>query len=108
MKDLTIQEWCKYISDWRDRKGFHTPKTICDSDSDNMLGKLMLVVTEIAEAAEAVRHYNLMNFKEELADATIRIFDICGTVGIDLEEEIDEKMRVNEQRPTRHGKKTSL
>ena len=41
----------------------------------------------------------------ELADAVIRSADLCGALGIDLEEVISEKMKYNEGRPYRHGKK---
>ena len=41
----------------------------------------------------------------ELADAVIRIADLCGYMGIDLESVISEKMKYNERRPYRHGKK---
>lgn len=73
-----------------------------------MLGKLMLVVTEVSEAAEAVRHDDVGNFKEELADAFIRLMDITSSCGYDIESEIRSKMAVNEQRPYKHAKKCSL
>lgn len=41
----------------------------------------------------------------ELADAVIRIADLCGFLGIDLETVIVEKMEYNEGRPFKHGKK---
>lgn len=41
----------------------------------------------------------------ELADAVIWIADLCGYMGIDLESVISEKMKYNESRPYRHGKK---
>lgn len=105
----TIDEWCKQITSWRQGKGFVTPEHIDSMPArDKMLGKLMLVVTEIGEAAEAVRQADAPNFKEELADATIRIFDICGACEIDLEAEIFAKMMTNSQRPHRHGKLTTL
>lgn len=78
--------------------------------------KLMLIVTEIAEAMEEIRaghkpneEYAGKNGKPEgapaeLADAVIRIADLCGIVGIDLESAIQRKMAFNAGRPYLHGK----
>ena len=41
----------------------------------------------------------------ELADAVIRIADLCGYLGIDLDTVISEKMAYNETRPFKHGKR---
>jgi len=41
----------------------------------------------------------------ELADAVIRIFDVCGYYGINLEAAITQKMAFNTTRPKLHGKK---
>ncbi len=41
----------------------------------------------------------------ELADTVIRICDLCGLMGIDLERAIEEKMLYNKTRPHRHGGK---
>lgn len=97
-------------------KGFYTPGTISDdipqgidvSDGALMLGKLMLVVSEVSEAAEAVRSGDMGGFAEELADTIIRILDICGSCNIDIDREISEKMSVNKERPMRHGRKTAI
>lgn len=70
-----------------------------------MLSKLMLVDTEVAEAAEAVRHGDRENFTEELADVCIRVFDIAGATGVNLESAIEQKMKVNEARSPMHGKR---
>ena len=67
--------------------------------------KLMLVVTEIAEAKEGYRK-GLMDdhlphrkmIEVELADAVIRIADLAGALGLDLGAAIVEKMRYNAQR----------
>ncbi|MBN2135228.1 MAG: hypothetical protein JW737_05820 [Acidobacteria bacterium] len=77
--------------------------------SQNIPEKVMLVVTELAEGVEAYRNGIVIGekdcFAEELADAVIRIFDICGYLEIDLEKELREKMKYNKTRPYLHGKK---
>ena len=73
--------------------------------SQNIAEKLMLCVTELAEACEADRNDNRDNFKEEIADTFIRLFDLCGYLGINIEKEINKKMKINKGRPRLHGKK---
>jgi NTP pyrophosphatase (non-canonical NTP hydrolase) len=83
--------------------------------------KLMLIVTEIAEAKEGYRK-NLMDDKlphrsaieVELADAVIRIGDLAGALGLDIGGAIIEKLAYNAVRPDhkienrlkKNGKKT--
>ena len=67
--------------------------------------KLLLNVSEIAEAMEALRNNDWHEFREEIADQFIRGFDLCGSLGIDLQSEVDRKMAVNEARPKMHGGK---
>lgn len=106
-------------------KGFYDPGT-----SENIGEKLMLIVSEIAEALEADRkgYYSICGtltkaleygedfknafeanvkntFEDELADAVIRIFDLAGWKKIDLEWHILQKMRYNSTREKMHGKK---
>lgn len=67
---------------------------------------LMLIVTEIAEGMEGHRK-NLKDDKlpdrdmleVELADAVIRIFDLAGACGYDLEDIILRKLAFNLARP---------
>lgn len=93
------------MEEWRESKKFHTPPDIeTEEHADQMLGKLMLVVSEVGEAAEAVRHKNVDNFREELADAIIRILDITSACDIDIYVELADKMDKNARRPIRHGK----
>lgn len=66
--------------------------------------KLMLIVSELAEALEALRHGDEDNFAEELADVAIRLGDLCGGLEIDLEAEIEKKMAKNKSREYKHGK----
>jgi len=65
---------------------------------------LMLIVTELAEAMEAYRVQDDANFREEIADAFIRLLDLCGGLKIDIEEEIFKKSLKNKNRPYKHGK----
>ena len=109
MYKSNITELAAAIKNWRVSKKFHTPSSIDTvEDRDAMLGKLMLVVTEIAEAAEAVRHHDKENFEEELADTIIRLLDISSAMDIDIGAVLEKKMMANEKREPRHGKATSL
>lgn len=70
-----------------------------------VMAKLMLVVTEVAEACEGARKDvmddklpNRHMLEVELADAVIRIFDLAGGLGLDLSGAITEKMSYNAKR----------
>jgi hypothetical protein len=73
--------------------------------ANNVPEKLMLIVSEVAEAMEGHRK-NLMDDKlthrlmieVELADAVIRIFDLAGAKGYDVAGAIVEKLAYNAQR----------
>lgn len=90
-----------------------------------MIKDLALIVTELAEAIEALRErrettdpvmklkesdptYKTEDWKEtleeEIADVFIRLFDFCGNYGIDIERFINLKMDYNESRAWKHGK----
>jgi len=66
---------------------------------------LMLIVTEVAEACQADRKGDYPKFKEEIADVFIRLFDLCGSLEIDIEKEIKSKMEINKSRPRLHNRK---
>ena len=78
--------------------------------------KLMLNVTELAEAMEAVRHGEPLldhepdgkpvGLASELADDMIRLFDLAEYLGVDLWAVLIEKMDYNTGRPHLHGGKT--
>ena len=96
-QDLTIKQWCELCHSIAKEKGFW--------EKERNIGEaLMLIVTELAEAMEGYRHQDQANFKEELADTFIRLFDLCGGLGIDIEAEIKKKAEKNKSRPYKHGK----
>jgi NTP pyrophosphatase (non-canonical NTP hydrolase) len=70
---------------------------------------LCLIHSEISEALEGYRH-NIPNGEkgnlgEELADAVIRIWDMCEYLNIDIASEVNKKHEFNKTRPYRHGNK---
>jgi len=44
-------------------------------------------------------------FEDEIADSIIRLFDLCGKMGIDIEYHIQQKMRYNGTRGHKYGGK---
>lgn len=82
------------------------------------LSRLMLIDTETAEAAEELRTpgkfserireklgEDLLAFDEEIADIQIRLFDLAGSLGMDLDRAVELKMRANAMRKPMHGGK---
>lgn len=90
---------------------------------------LVLVISEVIETLEADRkgrHADLTAFnreitnfgettafqmhvkdtvEDEIADSIIRLLDLSGYLGIDIETHIELKLRYNATRPKKHGKK---
>lgn len=102
LSPVELMEYADWISEFVKSKGFHTPCNI--DDAEGMLAKLMLVVTEVSEAAEAVRKGDHENFCEELADAMIRLLDIFGAMHEAPHYWLDWKMQRNMEREQKHGK----
>lgn len=92
---------------WEDYKNIKNLDCIISEKllTNNAIGNmLMLIVSEVAEAQEGLRKNDEANFKEELADVAIRLFDMCEGLDIELEAEIAKKMAVNKDRPYKHNK----
>lgn len=106
-KMLKIKEFQKEVHALARSKGWY------DTDR-SPLELQMLIVSEIAEATEAVRKGVMVEYGEngkpegeasEMADALIRILDYCEYRGIDLEDMILKKHEFNKTRSYRHGGK---
>jgi NTP pyrophosphatase (non-canonical NTP hydrolase) len=86
-----------------------------DKGNRNLFEALALIHSEISEAVEAARKaepaiwYGEGGKPEgiavELADAVIRIADLCGAEGYDLGKAVEQKMLYNLHRAYRHGGK---
>lgn len=116
MTELTVRQMAADAWKNSDAHGFH-------NDGSTVVEKLMLVVSEAAEALESIRNgeENLgalkysttplgfrekpIGFMSELADIVIRVGDLAGIVGGDLAVAIEAKMAYNRTRPFRHGKR---
>ena len=66
---------------------------------------LALIHSEVSEALEAYRKDDKENFVEELADVLIRVLDCAGGLGLNMDEEVANKIEINKGRGFRHGGK---
>ncbi len=99
-----LNDLAEYIHNWAKDKGF-------DIENENESQQIMLMVTELAEAVEAIRHGNprskitsTSQVAEELADCIIRILHYCAAKKLNIGEAVIQKMIYNETREYKHGK----
>lgn len=102
-------------------KGWYENRDVSDP---NVLGSMLaLIHSEVSEALEDVRRGRMsLSIEEhltvgavvrhkpnglpsELADVIIRVLDLCGALGIDIEDAVRMKHAYNETRSHRHGGK---
>ena len=112
-QNLSIKQLTKLVHDINVKSGWwtdiNTGENLVSEQGEqpkrNVPEMLCLVHSEVSEAMEGFRK-NLMDDKlphrqmleVELADAVIRILDMCGGLGLDLEGAIFEKLAYNAQR----------
>jgi NTP pyrophosphatase (non-canonical NTP hydrolase) len=112
---MTIKELCKKAHNAAIEKGFWLIDPDAKIVQRNPSELLMLIVSELGEACEALRHNNTQNktynkvwkkdtFEDEIADTFIRLADMCQAMGIDIEWQIQKKLEYNKTRPQKHGK----
>ena len=91
------------------------PKSIVKATKDAFIAqKIALVGTELSEAIEGMRKPNYEangygigikdSFADEIADAIIRLLDLCGELNINIDAQIQWKMDYNNGRSEKHGK----
>ncbi len=110
---MNIKTLCKRSNDIAISKGFWLVNPDGSLVPRNDGEMLMLMVSELGEALEALRHGNppsehipeFSAIAEELADCCIRIFDYSYAKGIDLDKVLEAKLNFNETRPHMHGGK---
>ena len=66
--------------------------------------KLLLIVSEVCEAQDALRNNDRENEAEEVADILIRTLDYAAWRGINLDREVAAKLGKNRSRPRLHGR----
>lgn len=107
---LTLQQQIHAIAKKKGFWDYDDEPTNLDPEIIN--SKLMLIVTEVAEACEALRigDYQLLGewrngtFDDELADILIRVLDLAEAMQIDMQWQIEKKMEYNKNRGEKHGK----
>lgn len=138
----TLTDLQQRIFDINESKGFHLDRPKPMRPGSTLAGiaernqrlanwqgnKLMLIVSEVAEAQDEIRNGHAADetyyptaqtdldgsiiggpFKpegvpSEIADVVIRCFDFAATEGFNLADIIFEKLAYNETRPYKHGK----
>lgn len=96
---------------WESKKCPHCGEEL--PEKRNFGEMIALVHSELSEALEADRQGNppcekipeITAIEEEMADALIRILDICEGNNVDIVKAIEMKMAFNSKRDWKHGKK---
>ena len=126
IKDAGLNALAAFVHHQSSMRGFYEEKHEFGTN-------LMLITSELAEALEADRlgdHASIENFEkcikrshiedrewesafnafmkdtveDELADTIIRLLDLIGYLGIDIDKHIYYKMVYNSERPRKNGK----
>lgn len=132
MRNLTLNQLVHFAHKTATEHGFWDDVEPGKANDKDIVERLALVGCEVAEAVESLRTDPTCRTEDEnggvvqllaagqlpdktsgkpeglafeLADVCIRVFDLCGELNIDLDGAVALKMRHNETRPVRHGKR---
>jgi len=114
---MKLNDLAREIHAWARGKGFYDREHIevkspyegmghCPQEVANpslASEKVALVHEECSELLRALREGDAQGEAEEAADIVIRVLDYCAWRGIDIEGQIDAKMKKNLDRPHLHG-----
>ena len=96
---LCHSELSEALEEYRDGNKVDAIQTVCN------LGRNINANWCYVPTCNKCEHYKPEGIPIELADTLIRIFDMCGHYGIDLDEAVRIKMEYNKTRSHRHGGK---
>ena len=115
---MDLNELCKQCHKTAIEKGFYEKtRQFIETYQDKKYAydletskRLALITSELGEALEALRKdrkgiLQKDTFEDEIADSLIRIFDLCGWLGIDIQQQVEWKMEYNKSREKLHGKR---
>jgi NTP pyrophosphatase (non-canonical NTP hydrolase) len=115
---MNINELCKECHKTAVQKGFYDKtKQLIETYHDKSYAydlevskRIALIQSELGESLEAIRKdkrglLQKDTFEDELADTFIRLLDLCGWLGIDIEQQIEWKNEYNKTREKLHGKR---
>jgi len=105
-EDYDDADYLEYVVKHLNLKGLVAENLLRIAESHRRLtnvSKLMLMVSELSEALEGMRDGG--NYDEELADVVIRVFENAQKNNIPIGDAILKKMRINEEREFKHGRK---
>lgn len=102
MTEKSLKELGKEINNDCRRKGFYDP---LDDNLNNINRLCCFLHSEVNEVWESIRKgLGKDATAEELADVAIVLLDLAHFLKVDLYGEIERKIKINRERPEKHGK----
>ena len=88
---MPLNNAAKIAKEWMQRHGRRTPRSLGGPNNRTyMLATLMEAGIRLGKVAEATRNNDPETFAKEMTLALIWMLDVCGTMGIDVQQIFDE------------------